>query len=147
MLIEAGAYINAQSSFGNTPLHQAIYKDRVAICSLLIQAGADIHLRNGKGETPLQQAKRIKGREALAKLLRNARSRRAIRLDFRPKVSNGMKTEQAFNPKESSAHNDISLLSGIENAPYLQIPKLASSSQQPRSKEAKSSNRTTIQTS
>ena len=70
--------VNAQSSNGNTPLHQAVLLSRqsgvpeaamVDIIALLLQAGADPNLNNGGGSSPLALARQGAGLPMLQGLL------------------------------------------------------------------------------
>src|SRR3989339_492603 len=45
--------INAQNSYGKTPLYQACSKNCKDIVELLINKGADVNIANKNGETPL----------------------------------------------------------------------------------------------
>lgn len=57
VLIAAGANVNAQASgWGETPLGQAVSRDRVEIATLLIGKGAKLETKNKQGFTPLIQA-------------------------------------------------------------------------------------------
>ena len=49
MLIEAGAYIDAQDIYGNTALIYAASDNNDDVVELLIDAGADIELTNTSG--------------------------------------------------------------------------------------------------
>src|SRR5688572_18332138 len=66
-LIERGADVNAKTSFGYAPLHNAAsrglkgtiylcYLDKLEIVELLIDAGADLNVKNDRGNTPLFRA-------------------------------------------------------------------------------------------
>ena len=56
-LIKAGADVNVQSNFGNTPLHFAAGSNKnPEVVTLLIKAGADVNAKNIDGKTPLHQA-------------------------------------------------------------------------------------------
>lgn len=68
--IERGADVNAFNSFGETPLHQAVFNRSLknVIGDLLVKAGADPNLTSGSNETPLHYAVRM-GREDVVKFL------------------------------------------------------------------------------
>ena len=54
LLIAKGADVNAKSSDGSTPLHDAAYYGRygrTVIIELLIAEGADVNVKNDKGNT------------------------------------------------------------------------------------------------
>ena len=70
--------VNAQSSNGNTPLHQAMLLSTqsripeaavVDIIALLLQAGADPNLNNGGGSSPLALARQGAGLPTIKALL------------------------------------------------------------------------------
>ena len=54
--LEAGAYVNAQSDGGVTPLHGAVMFGHNEIVELLIAEGADVNAKNDDGWTPLHDA-------------------------------------------------------------------------------------------
>jgi len=70
LLVEAGADTSAADGNGRTPLHEAGHE---AMARLLVEAGADASAADGKGWTPLDWAS-YRGREAMARLLRNQRA-------------------------------------------------------------------------
>ena len=53
LLIEAGASIESQNAFGNTPLHAAVRAGRIEMVRLLLNHGADPNAINHRGSTPL----------------------------------------------------------------------------------------------
>jgi L-ascorbate metabolism protein UlaG (beta-lactamase superfamily) len=55
-LIDKGAKVNHQDSFGATPLHMAVLGGQKDIVELLISKGADINIKSGNGKIPLQMA-------------------------------------------------------------------------------------------
>lgn len=74
LLMELGADVNAQTEYGNTPLHLTarsrlgecanpwrgdsvgLTKDHLAVAELLLESGASVDARNREGTTPLQGA-------------------------------------------------------------------------------------------
>ena len=56
LLIAKGADVNAKSSDGSTPLHDAAYYGRTVIAELLIAKGADVNAEDEVGLTPLHRA-------------------------------------------------------------------------------------------
>src|SRR5258706_9808125 len=54
--IESGAEIDRRDDLGQTPLHAAIARKRLAVASLLIQMGADVSAQDADGMTPPQWA-------------------------------------------------------------------------------------------
>jgi ankyrin repeat protein len=55
-LIEMGANIHVEDSFGFTPFHDAILYSLDDIVAAMIKAGADVNAPNPFGETPLHMA-------------------------------------------------------------------------------------------
>lgn len=82
-LIEAGANVDFQDGFQNTPLHYAVVtsSDKVR---LLIEAGANPNIRNHDGRTPLVNASSIKA----AKMLIDAGAQVDERARQNPRVAN-----------------------------------------------------------
>src|SRR4030042_3697375 len=52
-LINEGADVNAQDSFGMTPLHTAVIANRRDVVEVLLACRADINAKNHRGQTPL----------------------------------------------------------------------------------------------
>jgi Ankyrin repeats (many copies) len=59
LLIDRGADLQAQDQQGNTPLHWALEKGRIATARLLVDREADIGIKNNQGMTALQVAEII----------------------------------------------------------------------------------------
>eukprot|EP01122_Echinamoeba_exundans_P010444 TRINITY_DN3914_c0_g3_i1.p1 TRINITY_DN3914_c0_g3~~TRINITY_DN3914_c0_g3_i1.p1 ORF type:complete len:778 (+),score=208.17 TRINITY_DN3914_c0_g3_i1:126-2459(+) len=78
--IERGVDVNAFNSFGETPLHQAVFNRSLknVIGDLLVKAGADPNLASGANETPLHYAVRM-GREDVVKFLVGAGAKMDIK--------------------------------------------------------------------
>jgi hypothetical protein len=70
-LITKGADINTQNTLGWTPLHSAIWNNKVNIVEMLVENKADINKENNKGETPLYFAAE-KGNKRIVELLVNS---------------------------------------------------------------------------
>lgn len=68
--IERGADVNAQNSFGETPMHKAIFNQslKLGMVDLLWARGAQLEIKSQSGETPLHYAVRL-GREDMVKFL------------------------------------------------------------------------------
>jgi len=65
LLIRAGAKIDAQNKFGETPLHYCALRNNIPALKLLLQLGAKPNSRNKKKETPLHYATRNGFSEAI----------------------------------------------------------------------------------
>ena len=55
-MINAGAYINATTDNGLTPLYRAAFHGTAEVIPILLQAGADVNAKNNNGWTPLHTA-------------------------------------------------------------------------------------------
>ena len=77
MLLQRGASINLQSSFGTTALMLAAALDHATIVQALLDAKADASLRDNKGGTALMMAEQEK-RTATAQLLRQHAERQTV---------------------------------------------------------------------
>lgn len=54
--MNAGAEVDAQNSYGNTPLHIACLNGHLNICQELVDAHANLESMNFRGQTPLHIA-------------------------------------------------------------------------------------------
>ena len=52
-LINEGADVNAEDSFGMTPLHTAVISNRRNVAKVLVTHGVDINAKTHRGQTPL----------------------------------------------------------------------------------------------
>ena len=55
-LLKKGVDVNAQKSFGGTPLMRAAWGGHLEVAKLLVEKGADVNAKNKRGETALTQA-------------------------------------------------------------------------------------------
>jgi ankyrin repeat protein len=72
LLVNAGAAVNRQDRWGNTPLWRAIYHapGAASIIELLLERGADPTVKNNHDTSPIELAHRTAGdHEELARLL------------------------------------------------------------------------------
>lgn len=77
MILQAGADIDRQNSFGDTPLHSLIRSHPAALAqnvSLLLDHGADVNVGNSKADTPLHLAVRY-GQSAVVQMVLDAGAR------------------------------------------------------------------------
>jgi ankyrin repeat protein len=68
-LVDAGADIDLQGEYGNTPIHLAIQKRNTGMFNTLISAGADYNISNERGYTPFFLAVNTGIIEIITKLL------------------------------------------------------------------------------
>ena len=73
LLLDCGADVDKASRFGNTALHQAVFKGKEAMVKLLLEKGADPKKANQSGQTPLDAAKSRKNNKII-KLLQSKTS-------------------------------------------------------------------------
>ena len=73
LLLLAGADVHAVNSYGESPLHYAVWRNYQKVVALLLAAGADPRVRNGDGQTPADNARSF-NRQALVALLQDAAS-------------------------------------------------------------------------
>lgn len=69
-MLDMGADVNAQSSEGRTPLHEAIYKGNESIIEYLLRNGANVHLKTRCGESSLLTAIQRDDHRAIELLLK-----------------------------------------------------------------------------
>ena len=55
-------------NYGRTPLHMAVFREKLAVAGLLLERGADLEARDKLGRTPLHEAA-FRGKTAMVKLL------------------------------------------------------------------------------
>ena len=72
-LLDAGADLNAQDNWRETPLHAAVQSSETpVIIDVLLDAGADLEARDRYGDTPLHSAARSNETPAITSLLLEA---------------------------------------------------------------------------
>ncbi|KKQ48788.1 MAG: hypothetical protein US69_C0014G0029 [candidate division TM6 bacterium GW2011_GWF2_38_10] len=71
-LIAKKCDVNAQNSYGDTPLYLAVAKKNYAIIDLLLKNGAHQHIQNNEGLTPLHFASYLNDNKSILLLLKNA---------------------------------------------------------------------------
>lgn len=59
ILLENGAYIDAESRDSETPLHRAVDRDNYEVTSLLLRFGANVNVANSQLKTPLHMVKSV----------------------------------------------------------------------------------------
>ncbi len=69
ILLDAGADVNAQDTYGDTPLHEAVREGHTEVVRILVDAGADPYDRGGSRNTPLAEAIRG-GNQEIIEILR-----------------------------------------------------------------------------
>lgn len=67
-LLELGLPVNSVSRTGDTPLHNAVFRDNIKIVELLLDYGADVTIQNRDGLNPVRLAKQKKHHQILEKL-------------------------------------------------------------------------------
>lgn len=79
LLLEKGANVNVQGSYGLTPLHVAAGEGRKEVVKALIDKGADLNMTDFENKTPVQLA-RERGHLAIAKWLASQKDRQSGQL-------------------------------------------------------------------
>lgn len=57
LFVSYGADTNAINGFGNTPLHEACYKNAQKTVKFLIENGAELYIENSRGVIPMDLAR------------------------------------------------------------------------------------------
>lgn len=68
LVLDAGADVNEQADFAETPIHVAVEGSFAAIAALLISRGADLSLQSSFGGTALDIARKVGSEECVALL-------------------------------------------------------------------------------
>ncbi|MBU1344981.1 MAG: ankyrin repeat domain-containing protein, partial [Proteobacteria bacterium] len=82
MLIKAGADVNKQDKYKNSPLHYAAENDELAAAEILLESGADPFSKGGEwidiesDSLPFDHAKSQKMRNLLKSYMKNKKKRR-----------------------------------------------------------------------
>ena len=71
MLIEKATDLDVQDSFGETPLHSAVFHERADIVSLLLERGAKTTIKDQKGLTPVDYLDKHSTCEEIKRLFEN----------------------------------------------------------------------------
>lgn len=69
MLINAGASVNAKSSYGNTAIKRAVYSNNREALQILLDANVDVDAQDRDGHTPLMLAAISQNKEIIKRLL------------------------------------------------------------------------------
>lgn len=114
--VERGVDVNAFNTFGETPLHQAVFNRSLknVIGDLLVKAGADPNLASGAQETPLHYAVRM-GREDVVKFLVGAGAKMDIK-NKEGKTAFDVATDEGHKELEESLVDMRDLCEWLESA-------------------------------
>ncbi len=69
MLIDLGANVNAQTPYGNTPLHLAIGKRNISLIRFICKRNPNHIAANNKGDTPFEFATKFKNPQKILRIL------------------------------------------------------------------------------
>jgi hypothetical protein len=102
VLIEFNAPINAQTLYGDTPLHFATYSDSVEVVELLLSRGADVQPCNDDNESTALHIAAGSGRLDIVRALVNAGANvNALDEDFRSPLHLAAEPHHHSNPLSS----------------------------------------------
>jgi len=96
MLVQYGAFINAQDMYRETPMHWAARADNVIAIETLLQLGADSRARNARNEDVMQVAEKL-GRKNVVRKLREWRESERLRSESQ---RNRMDTDEEEEEEE-----------------------------------------------
>ncbi|MCU0463371.1 MAG: ankyrin repeat domain-containing protein [Anaerolineae bacterium] len=99
-LLELGLPVNSVSRTGDTPLHNAVFRDSLKMVELLLNYGADVTIQNRDGLNPVRLAKHKGHRQVLDKLERHIKTHGITLYEIPQRLSSkGM----IVNPRRSEA--------------------------------------------
>ena len=88
-LLEAGATVDPQDKWGNTPLLRSVgdHPNALALATLLVEYGANPRIENKYGHSPLSDAHRMQGTEPMIPVLEAAAERFPLPAGPRPDLA------------------------------------------------------------
>lgn len=113
-LIDLGADVNAQSTFGNTPLHLACAYGNAPVVQVLLQAGADltVRARDGKDAASFAEADK-QGNSGVLDLLRDLGRATAAKVEMKNPASLG---HERVGPDEENMGDAAAVASAVSGS-------------------------------